>query len=285
MTKGPIRRQLVGQRTLEGGGFPVRRPFPVPGCDQVDPFLLLDEMGPKHWRPGEAIGAPEHPHRGFETITYLLSGSMVHEDSTGTCAHLAPGGVQWMTAGSGVIHSELPSPDFHESGGLLHGFQLWVNLPKSKKMLPARYQGMTSEEIPTLEGPGYTLRVIGGEILGLRSPVRTEIPITYAHLSLGSMGRLKLPLPADQPTHLYPFQGQVTIEGHMVEEGTFVSLEALQAAEITAGSDGLECLILAAKPLHEPMVRYGPFVMNSRHELIAAIEDYQAGRLTDVHPP
>ena len=281
----PFRRRLPSHRTLEGGGFPVRRPFPVPGCDQIDPFLLLDEMGPKTWGPGEAIGAPEHPHRGFETVTYLLEGAMVHEDSTGTCAHLVPGGVQWMTAGRGVIHSELPSADFLRTGGTMHGFQLWVNLPAAQKMAAARYQGMAPEDIPTDEGDGYTLRLIGGELLGLRSPVETTTPITYAHLSLSPNRALHLPLPADQEAHLYPFEGGLTVDGVQLDEGIFGSLKALQAVHLVAGPEGCECLILAAKPLHEPMVRYGPFVMNSRHELITAIEDYQRGQLVDLPKP
>ena len=185
-----------------------------------------------------------------------------------------------MTAGRGVIHSELPSPEFLRSGGILHGFQLWVNLPASHKMVAARYQGMTAEQIPSAEGEGYTLRLIGGELLGLRSPVETAIPITYAHLSLRPNHGFDLPLPVSQEAHLFPFSGDIRVNGAALEEGCFGSLKALEAVHVSTENDGCECLLLAAKPLHEPMVRYGPFVMNTRHQLIQAIEDYQQGKLT-----
>ena len=240
-------------------------------------------MGPKDWGPGEAIGAPEHPHRGFETVTYLLQGEMVHEDSTGTAAHLAPGGVQWMTAGRGVIHSELPSPNFLESGGTLHGFQLWVNLPADQKMTPARYQGITPDQMPLKTGDGFVLRLIGGELLGLKSSVQTALPITYAHISLAPGAELPLPLPEGQEAHLYPFLGDLFVNQVELTEGFFGSLETLESVLLRADSRGCECLFLAARPLREPMTRYGPFVMNYRHELLAAIDDFQQGRL--VQPP
>ena len=135
-------------KVLEGGGFPVRRPFPTDELDQVDPFLLLDHLGPVEWGPGEAIGAPDHPHRGFETVTYLLAGETEHKDSGGHQGRLMPGDVQWMTAGSGVIHSEMPAPSFYEQGGKMHGFQIWINLPRDRKMIPPRYQDTPAEKIP-----------------------------------------------------------------------------------------------------------------------------------------
>src|SRR4051812_40278143 len=165
--------------TLEGAGFLVHRPFPKASFSEFDPFLLLDEMGPKVLAPGEAKGAPDHPHRGFETVTYLLSGEMEHRDSAGHAGVLRPGDVQWMTAGSGVVHSELPSGEFLRRGGKLHGFQLWVNLAKRDKHLAPRYQEFPAATLPvvTLADGKSTVRVIAGELLGAKSPVETRIPI------------------------------------------------------------------------------------------------------------
>ncbi|GIT07383.1 MAG: hypothetical protein CM1200mP30_10130 [Pseudomonadota bacterium] len=140
-----IENIVTSVRVLEGGGFPVRRPIPNPEMDQIDPFLLLDHLGPTEWGPREAIGAPDHPHRGFETVTYLLAGENEHKDSKGNHGLLRPGDVQWMTAGSGVVHSEMPSPEFFEKGGTMHGFQIWINLPSKRKMISPRYQDTPSE--------------------------------------------------------------------------------------------------------------------------------------------
>ena len=168
-------------------GFPVRRPFPVPGISHVDPFLLIDEMGPVTWAPGAAIGAPEHPHRGFETVTYLLDGHMQHEDSAGNQGDLRPGDVQWMTAGRGVIHSELPHPEFKRRGGRTHGFQIWINLPSRHKMMPPRYQDIPASSIPlaTDEPNKATVRVVAGTCLGVEAVIDTVIPITYLDIELG----------------------------------------------------------------------------------------------------
>src|ERR1041384_4809727 len=167
--------------TLEGGGFLVRRPFPTASFSDFDPFLLLDEMGPMDVGPGEAKGAPDHPHRGFETVTYLLSGEMEHKDSRGHAGRLRPGDVQWMTAGAGVVHSEMPSAEFQRTGGRIHGFQLWVNLPRREKMTSPRYQEIPAASIPTAQTKDdlVTVRVIAGEALGARAVIETITPITY----------------------------------------------------------------------------------------------------------
>src|SRR6266852_5489726 len=172
--------------TLEGAGFLVRRPFPKASFSEFDPFLLLDEMGPMEVAPGEAKGAPDHPHRGFETVTYLLSGDMEHKDSRGHAGRLKPGDVQWMTAGAGVIHSEMPSVEFQRSGGTLHGFQLWVNLPKRDKMTTPRYQEIPNSQIPKATSPDglVTVSVIAGEAMGQKAVIETRTPIIYLHYRL-----------------------------------------------------------------------------------------------------
>jgi len=178
-------KSIVPTRTvLEGGGFKVRRPAAM--GQLMSPFLLLDEMGPVDYGPGEAVGAPSHPHRGFETVTYLLSGGMMHADSAGNSGDLNPGDVQWMTAGRGVIHSELPQDHMMKNGGRMHGFQIWVNLPAKDKMMQPRYQDIPSEEIPEVSSEDGTVwaKVIAGEALGISAVIDTVIPITYIHLKL-----------------------------------------------------------------------------------------------------
>ena len=185
LTARKILQIITSQSTVEGGGFKVRRPFPTQHVDHIDPFLLLDEMGPADYAPHKAVGAPSHPHRGFETVTYLLSGAMVHEDSIGTRAVIKPGGVQWMTAGSGVIHSELPTDDMMALGGRMHGFQLWVNLSADRKMIPPRYQGYDANELAQTDLPnGGLLKVVAGTVLGVTGPVETTSPMTYAHAAM-----------------------------------------------------------------------------------------------------
>src|ERR1051325_2827373 len=172
--------------TLEGGGFLVRRPFPKPAFSEFDPFLLLDEMGPMDVGPGEAKGAPDHPHRGFETVTYLLSGEMEHKDSRGHAGRLRPGDVQWMTAGAGVVHSEMPSAEFAREGGRMHGFQLWVNLPKRDKMMNPRYQEIPGARIPKATSADglVDVTVIAGEAMGRQAVIETHTPIVYLHYSI-----------------------------------------------------------------------------------------------------
>ncbi|NWJ90774.1 pirin family protein, partial [Marine Group I thaumarchaeote] len=186
-------------KVLEGGGFPVRRPFPTDELDQVDPFLLLDHLGPVEWGPGEAIGAPDHPHRGFETVTYLLAGETEHKDSGGHQGRLMPGDVQWMTAGSGVIHSEMPAPSFFEQGGKMHGFQIWINLPRDRKMIPPRYQDTPAEKIPEvlLEDGTSKVRVIAGEFQTTRAVIETNTPILYLHIKLQAGMNIVQPVTSD----------------------------------------------------------------------------------------
>jgi redox-sensitive bicupin YhaK (pirin superfamily) len=276
--------------TLEGGGFLVRRPFPKPAFSEFDPFLLLDEMGPMEVAPGEAKGAPDHPHRGFETVTYLLSGEMEHKDSRGHSGRLRPGDVQWMTAGSGVIHSEMPSSEFQRTGGRMHGFQLWVNLPRAEKMAPPRYQEIPSEQIPkaTSDDGLVTVSVIAGEALGRKALIETHTPIIYLHFEIKPGGVVTQSVPADYNAFayivagkgLFGTAGQSAADGRMVlfaQDGDEVRIE--NAADAT---NTLNVLLLAGLPLQEPIARYGPFVMNTREEIQQAFEDYRLGRMGTI---
>lgn len=281
MSPRPLDRVIGTQRTVEGGGFVVRRPFPTAGVDHIDPFLLLDEMGPSDYGPGEAVGAPEHPHRGFETVTYLLSGAMEHRDSTGAVAVIRPGGVQWMTAGSGVVHSELPTDDMLRVGGRAHGFQLWVNLPAAKKMVPPRYQGYEADELARLAlARGGVLTVVAGTVMGARGPVETTSPMTYAHAVLADGDSVEW-TPSDSHTALvHVFDGAVSANGHRAESGSMVVFRRAPGdVRVEAAGGGAQVLLLGGEPLREPVVRYGPFVMNTREQIVEAVEDYQAGRL------
>src|SRR5688572_21130415 len=196
--------------TLEGGGFLVRRPFPKPGFSEFDPFLLLDEMGPMDVAPGEAKGAPDHPHRGFETVTYLLSGDMEHKDSRGHAGRLSAGDVQWMTAGAGVVHSEMPSREFMRTGGRMHGFQLWINLPQHDKMMTPRYQEFPGAQIPKAasEDGLVTVSVIAGEAMGQQAVIETRTPIMYLHYRIKPGGIAKQEVPNDYQTFAYIVEGE-----------------------------------------------------------------------------
>ena len=276
--------------TLEGGGFLVRRPFPTAAFADFDPFLLLDEMGPMEVAPGEAKGAPDHPHRGFETVTYLLSGEMEHKDSRGHAGRLRAGDVQWMTAGAGVVHSEMPSAEFQRSGGRMHGFQLWVNLPRNDKMAKPRYQEIPREQIPTATSADglVTVDVIAGEALGRRAVIETHTPIMYLHFEIKPGGVVNQHVPSDYNGFAYIVDG----EGLFGDE----KLSAVDGQLITFAPDGdevrienasgsgrnLEVLLIAGLPLNEPIARYGPFVMNTREEIYQAFEDYRMGRMGEI---
>jgi quercetin 2,3-dioxygenase len=279
-------RVVTAIRTLEGGGFAVRRPFPTQDLDHFDPFLLLDEMGPAQLGPGEAKGAPDHPHRGFETVTYMLAGRMEHRDSEGHAGSLGPGDVQWMTAGAGVVHSEMPEAAFAACGGRMHGFQLWVNLPRGDKMMPPRYQEVPAARIPVARTPDgrATVRVIAGEALGARAVIDTRTPIMYLHFTLEPGARVIQPAPETYNVFAYVFSGEGLVgrEDRVVTEGQ-MALLAAGAGEIALTSKAttpLEILIIGGVPLGEPVARYGPFVMNTRAEIIQAMDDYRSGRLT-----
>ncbi|HXP94489.1 MAG TPA: pirin family protein [Candidatus Binatia bacterium] len=276
-------RVVPAQRMVEGGGFVVHRPFPVPGLSFFDPFLLIDEMGPVDYGPGEAIGAPDHPHRGFETVTYMIDGAMDHEDSHGHKGSLRNGDVQWMTAGSGVIHSEMPSKELKERGGHMHGFQIWVNLPRELKMTRARYQEYTHDRLPVVSGDGRWIRVIAGEVDGVKSPIETTHPSTLLHVKLEPNIATTLNIAPGSNAIVHTISGGGVVEGNDLREHEDALLEgAPQTLHLAAGSKGFEALVLAGVPLHEPVARYGPFVMNTREEIQQAVADLQAGRFGEI---
>jgi len=274
---------IQAQRQTEGGGFVVRRPFPRAGIEQIDPFLLLDEMGPTTYPPGKAIGAPDHPHRGFETVTYLLDGAMEHRDSTGAVGVIDAGAVQWMTAGAGVVHSEMPTDAIQRDGGRVHGFQLWVNLRAADKLIPPRYQGFEGDALAIADLPGGgRLRVIAGTVDGVTGPVETTSPVTYAHLTLGPGDELTWE-PADGHTALvHVFSGSADVNATTADDGQMVVLERAGGSVVVGSAGGAEVLLIGGEPLGEPIARYGPFVMNTRNEIVTAFEDYQAGRLGSI---
>jgi redox-sensitive bicupin YhaK (pirin superfamily) len=282
-TQTPSITVVPTEVTLEGGGFKIRRAFPVAGLSYFDPILLVDEMGPVDYGPGEGIGAPDHPHRGFETVTYIIEGSMEHEDSHGHRGALRPGDVQWMTAGAGVIHSEMPSAEIMDRGGRVHGFQIWVNLPKSQKLATPRYQEFASTGLPVVTGPGTWARVIAGELAGLRSPIETTVPTTMMHVKLEPNATLAVPVPETSNAIVHTIAGGGRVdETPLSDHHVALIANAAGVVNLTAGDAGFEALVLAGMPLGEPVARYGPFVMNTKAEIETAFRDYQAGRFGEI---
>jgi len=291
-------------QALEGEGMLVRRPFPKSTFSDFDPFLLLDELGPVDVEPGQAKGAPDHPHRGFETVSYILEGHLEHKDSQGNAGKLDPGDVQWMTAGAGVVHSEMPEREFARTGGRLHGLQLWVNLPRCDKMMKPRYQEIPAERIPTAQTHDglVSVKVIAGEALGARSTIQTQTPIMYLHFTLQPGATVVQPVPKEYNVFSYVLNGEgcfgkekelaaesvksegrlppIRTSGQMVlfaQDGEFVMI-----ANPSDAKSPLDVLLIAGEPLNEPVVRHGPFVMNTEAEIVQAIEDYRNGRMGSI---
>ena len=277
--------------TLEGGGFLVRRPFPKASFSDFDPFLLLDEMGPMDVAPGAAKGAPDHPHRGFETVTYMLSGDMEHKDSGGHAGQLRSGDVQWMTAGSGVVHAEMPSAEFMRTGGRMHGFQLWVNLPQRDKMVKPRYQEIPSSRIPKATSADglVSVSVIAGEALGQKAVIETRTPIIYLHYRIKPGGAAVQKIPNDYSAFAYIVEGEGSFgaEGERAVDGQMIMFapdgDEVRIQDAADASTTLEVLLIAGVPLNEPIARYGPFVMNTETEIRQAIEDYRMGRMGAIN--
>ena len=284
-----VLRIIKSETTQDGEGVTLNRSFPNKFISEFDPFLLLDEMGPMDIKPGKQKGFPDHPHRGFETVTYLLEGKFEHKDSQGHAGTISAGDVQWMTAGSGVIHSEMPEKKLSKNGGRLHGFQLWVNLPKSNKMMKSQYQEIPQLKIPTVttKDGNLTVKVIAGESLGAKAVINTITPIIYLHFKLEPGARIIQPVPKEYNVFAYVFKGEGVFEqsnnNKTVEKGNLIIFEQDgQAAYIQASEDSnvpLELLLIGGVPLREPIARYGPFVMNTQQEIYQAIEDYRSGRL------
>lgn len=288
----PLSRIITAPRTFEGEGFPVRRPFPHTDFREADPFLLLDHLGEVEYAPGEAKGAPWHPHRGFETVTYVMDGAFEHHDSTGGGGLIANGSTQWMTAGSGILHDEMPPEWLVQQGGLFHGVQLWVNLPANLKMTEPRYQDIGADKVALLSSDdgGALIRLIAGELDGNSGPGVTWTPIAYLHATISPGSRLQLPWRADFNTMVYVLSGSGRVrdeatairEGQMAifGEGDALSIEADRSQDTR--SPNLDVLVLGGRPIREPTVFYGPFVMNTREEIVKALDDYKAGRLGTI---
>jgi len=277
----------TARRQREGAGFVVRRPFPTQALALVDPFLLLDEMGPIDYGPGEAVGAPDHPHRGFETVTYMLAGEFEHADSAGHRGTIRAGDVQWMTAGDGVIHSEMPSRKIRREGGRVHGFQIWVNLPARDKRMAPRYQEVPRAEIP--EGRSADglarVRVIAGEALGVRAVIDTHTPIVFHDWTLAPGAAVDQPLRADHEGLVYVFGGAAVVGDTAVGDGQMARLGPGDVVRLAVAADAkgpARLLLLAGVPLREPVARYGPFVMNTAEEIHAAFLDYEHGRMGSI---
>ena len=279
-------------RGLEGEGFPVRRAFAGVDVADLDPFVHMDQMGEIDYGPGEPKGTPWHPHRGFETVTYMMEGTFLHQDSIGGGGVIQDGATQWMTAGAGILHIERPPDALIDSGGLFHGIQLWVNLPSSLKMTPPRYQDIASNAVAlvTNENGDAIIRVIAGSLGEHDGPGVTHTPISLVHVSLLPGGQLALPWNPQFNALTYVLAGRGTVgaERHALASGQLAvqvdgDVLVLSADESQdSRTQAFEVLILGGAPIREPVAAYGPFVMNTRDELQQAFEDYQAGRLGQI---
>jgi redox-sensitive bicupin YhaK (pirin superfamily) len=284
MTTRSIATIVHATPQLEGEGMLVTRPFPTAQLDRIDPFLLLDRMGPATHGPGEAKGAPNHPHRGFETVTYVLEGAIEHGDSQGNRGSIGAGDVQWMTAGSGVVHSEMPSAEIRRNGGRMHGFQLWVNLPRRDKLMKPRYQELRASEIPTAKSADgkVAVTVLAGESLGTRATIDTRTPIIYLHVRLAAGARFTQPVPATYNAFAFVIGGEARFGDQSARNNDMVLFDR-DGDEVSIVSErGAELLLIAGVPLNEPVARYGPFVMNTPGEIRQAFLDYQTGRFGEI---
>ncbi len=288
----PVLSVTTAPSGLEGEGFPVRRAFA--GVDRVhlDPFIHMDQMGEVEYAPGEPKGTPWHPHRGFETVTYMIDGTFRHQDSIGGGGLITNGDTQWMTAGGGILHIEAPPEELVASGGLFHGIQLWVNLPRADKMITPRYQDIGSGKVVLLTTPdgGALLRLIAGDLDGHLGPGATHSPMAMVHATVSAGASVVLPWRQEFNALVYVLAGEGTVgeERRPVTTGQLVVFGAgdsltLSAADPGSGrSPALDVLVLGGRPIREPVFAYGPFVMNTREEVAQAFEDYQAGRLGQV---
>ncbi|MEE1930151.1 pirin family protein [Streptomyces sp. TRM 70351] len=284
-TARPVLAVTTAPSGFEGEGFPVRRAFAGIRYEHLDPFIMMDQMGEVDYAPGEPKGTPWHPHRGFETVTYLIDGTFVHQDSEGGGGTITDGDTQWMTAGSGLLHIEAPPEELVMNGGLFHGLQLWVNLPAKDKMTDPRYQDIRGGEVKLLTTPdgGALLRLIAGDLDGHAGPGITHTPITMVHATVSPGAEVTLPWRADWNALAYVLTGRGTVgpdrrpvglgQTAVYGAGSSVTLRA------DAGAEPLEVVLLGGRPIREPMAHYGPFVMNSHAELTQAFDDFQAGRL------
>ncbi|GAA3142538.1 pirin family protein [Nonomuraea roseoviolacea] len=285
----PVRSVTTAPSGFEGEGFPVRRAFAGVPQSLLDPFIHMDQMGEVEYAPGEPKGTPWHPHRGFETVTYILDGVFEHQDSHGGGGTITDGDTQWMTAGSGLLHIEKPPEHLVVSGGLFHGVQLWVNLPRAHKFHLPRYQDIRGRQAALLASPdgGALMRVIAGDLDGHAGPGVTFTPITMVHATVSPGARLEVPWNPGYNALAYVLAGQgfagperrPVRKGQLAVFGPGGALTVEAATAQPQAEPNLEVLLLGGQPIREPVVHYGPFVMNTRAEIIQAMEDYQAGRL------
>lgn len=281
MTTRTIAR-LHGAYRDDIGDLTTRRPLPGPAIGQLDPFLFLNHHGPQTYRPGNR-GLPfgPHPHRGFETVTFILEGQLSHLDSGGHESVIDAGGVQWMTAGSGLVHAELSPEAFKKSGGPLEILQLWVNLPSRLKMTAPRYVGLQAPDIPKIEKDGATIELISGEVDGVTGPIASLTGVAMSVVRLDAGAALSLPIPAGRAVFLYVVRGSITIGGRTADAFNLVELTDGEGLDL-ASADGAVLLLGHADPIREPVVSHGPFVMTTREEIVQAIQDYQAGKFGEV---
>jgi len=277
---------------VEGEGFPVRRAFAGVDLARLDPFVHMDQMGEVDYGPGEPRGTAWHPHRGFETVTYMIDGTFQHQDSTGGGGLITNGDTQWMTAGAGILHIERPPEALVASGGLFHGIQLWVNLPSRDKWVDPRYQDIRARQVALVSSPdgGALVRVIAGELAGHAGPGVTHTPMAMAHVSVSAGGRVEIPWRRDYNALVYVLAGEGTVgtSGRPVHTGQLAvfgdgdTVVVGAAAHQESRTPDLDVLVLGGRPIGEPVVAYGPFVMNTRAEIVQAMEDYQRGALGTV---
>jgi redox-sensitive bicupin YhaK (pirin superfamily) len=275
MTTRTIRQRVPAYEVTEGAGVTVHRSIGTPALRNLDPFLMLDHFGSDN--PDDYIaGFPDHPHRGFITFTYMLDGRMEHRDSMGNRGELDPGGVQWMKAASGVIHSEMP----RQADGLMRGFQLWINLPASEKMSDPAYQEFSATAIPEVTQDGARVRVLAGEFNGIRGVIEDpSTDVLYIDVALPAHAAFSLPLDAARHAFVYVFEGSARLAGDELSKHTLAVLDAGDTVDVTAGADGARFILVAGRPIGEPVVQYGPFVMNTREEIEQAMADYRDGKL------
>lgn len=274
-----------GAPTADGNGVPLRRLVPWAGGHgsesfrTMDPFLLMDHFGPMILPPGTDVGFPPHPHKGFQTLTYLIQGAFRHRDSTGGAGTLRPGGAQLMTAGRGIVHEEMPVAEHLETGGPIEGVQLWINLPRAQKLTEPGYVDLQPEAMPWIVLPGGRIKPLAGEWHGTRGPAETPAAIAYAHLELEAGADFEHGLPAGWTAALAVLHGSVTTGTREVRAGQVgLYSEAGDAVKLTS-SEGASLMLLAGQPMGEPIAHYGPFVMNTREEIEEAIQEYQTGRM------
>ncbi|TMK88766.1 MAG: pirin family protein [Actinobacteria bacterium] len=289
-TERPVKRVTTAPSGFEGEGFPVRRAFAGVPVEELDPFVHMDQMGSVDYGPGEPRGTNWHPHRGFETVTYMLDGTFQHQDSHGGGGVITDGATQWMTAGGGILHIETPPEALVVSGGLFHGLQLWVNLPAKDKFVQPRYQSLEGEQVALLTSAdgGALVRVVAGDVADHKGPGDTHTPIAFVHATVAPGARLSLPWRPDFNALVYVLSGRGSVgaEGRPIEVGELAVFGPVDRITVRAGDgqEPLEAIVLGGQPIREPVAHYGPFVMNTREELQQAMDDYRAGKLGVIPP-